>query len=177
MNMIYGGSRSEENDDGYILMNSWVKPGVNAEILTSSVGMWGAYPYLNVNLRGGGSRVQYSYIRLGPVDLTKYQQIESQQTTYFATSGGSGSTITALFVSKSADARSYDQDSIADIGTHSSGAVSDVMRTLDVSDLRGEYYIYVGTDSTGASWTNSRCVYPYTCRLLDAEAVAAQNNS
>lgn len=115
--------------------------------------------------------VQYAYLRVGLIDLTHINTIQGALTVN--TNGGVGDMYFTLFVSKSTDARSWngavklkreactdntsDPDRVAPRGTSALRGPS-----LDVSDLSGDYYIYLGTDSNNAGWQNGRSASVYS---------------
>lgn len=104
------------------------------------------------NMKSPSSSKFEMYLRIGKVDLTFVNKL----TLLYSCSTSIGSVRGCIFVSKSEITAFADAESITTASDTDS--VTNKTIELDVSDLTGEYYIYSGTNSNGASWSNSRTV-------------------
>ena len=104
----------------------------------------------------GRSRVQYGYVRFGPIDLSGVTAVKAVLS---SPQNNGGATQTAIFVDPGADARAYqvfNEDPGRVTKNYVNGIQNHVSLTLDVSALSGEYYVYAGGDSNGGSWGGER---------------------
>ena len=117
-----------------------------------------------VQLQSTASRVFDLYVRWVAVDLTPFKRIVCDMT---CTSGGSNADSRCdVFVTQESTTTNVRAASVRTIATYT-GTSESTHRTviLDVSSLTGYYYVCVGTDSNGSSWTNSRRVRIYSVLL------------
>lgn len=166
LNMVGGG---DPDKTGIILNNSQVKPKINYAFVSIGAAALSESPFNGVMLAGKSNGVQYSYIRLGPVDLTNVTSILSEIMAVTGKPSSPGSTTASkravLFVSQSDDDRSYNGTATTEVVTHSTASDPRSSVTLDTSSLSGQYYIYAGTDSGGASWSAQRSAIVYGVKL------------
>ena len=104
----------------------------------------------------GANRVQVAYVRYGPIDLTNISAINAGTRV-----SASGTNYHEIFIDTGTNARAYDILAIDPDRVHrgTGNNNSYIMSSLNVSAYTGEYYVYVGTDSDGESWVNSRNIY------------------
>ncbi len=118
-----------------------------------------------IYINPGSARVQVGYLRFGPIDLTNIDSIQT-----LVRINSAGTLINAIFADKGSDARSYDVEatdpSRVSIVNPSNNAMG--TNSLDVTALSGEYYVYVGTDSMGSSWSNARQIWFYSVTMTKA---------
>jgi hypothetical protein len=161
INTLSGGA-STSSSSGVIFMNSTVLNGIDDEFVSNGAASYGSGLYSYASVAGKASSVQYAYLRLGPIDLTDVKTVGAD----ISVVTSSGTTRSVLFVSKGANDRSWTSGVITSIGSASNANTTHALRTLDVSGLSGEYYIYAGTDSNNSSWSNAR-----TARIYSVVAV------
>lgn len=151
-NMCGGGG-----DNGVLWANSIEREDIKNTQAAVTNGTSSNFDWLiPVTMTSPTNTSQYSYLRVGPVDLTGISKINAGMS--IAISGNSVSVV--LFVSKSDSARSWYQTSVASIASWS-GEVRVVGAELNVSELSGTYYVYVGIDSqnTGHAGASTVTVY------------------
>lgn len=112
----------------------------------------------------GGSRIQVAYLRFGPVDVTNIATIQSAVRIVT-----SGTLLSKIFIDTDPNARSYEVSAIDPDRVKEQSVTSSAYSvvTLDVSNYTGNYYIYVGTDSNGENWTNSRNINIYSATMTE----------
>ena len=161
INMVGAG---DPDKSGIILNNSQVKPNVAYGFVSVGTAALNASPFDGVSLNGLANSVQYSYIRLGPVDLTGISSISAEIT---ATAPSGASSRAVLFVSQSDSDRSYNGTATAAVET-ATGTNERAALSLGTSSLSGAYYVYAGCDSGGSSWQVKRDATVYGVKLNKA---------
>lgn len=109
----------------------------------------------------GTSRVQYGYVRIGLIDLTNINTLKG---IYSLRGVTNASYFARIFISKNAVDYGYSVPTgqYASRYYTNSSTITENEITLDVSGFSGEYYIFVGTDSNGGSWSSNRIVTVHT---------------
>lgn len=117
-----------------------------------------------VTINCGASRVQKGYVRIGPVDLTNINTIQSVLT-HWGTGTGSKNYYSRLYISQNQNDTARDVPSnqldsyyYLNVSGEHPDSLKGVLRTLDVSGFSGNYYIFTGTDSATSSWSAARIV-------------------
>ena len=162
LNMVGGG---DPDKSGIILNNSQVKAKVPYEFVSIGAAALDASPFKGVSLSGLANSIQYSYIRLGPVDMTNVSSINSVISVWRATDNGSTLTTRAvLFASQESDDRSYNNTATAAVVSKNARQTETAVQ-LDTSGLSGLYYVYAGTDTNGTSLKDKRNATVFGVRL------------
>ena len=133
-------------------------------IRTGSAPTVSQYYSSGILIQGGASKVQKAYVRIGPIDLTNIKSIQSV-TSYSSSNNTSKSYYSRLYISQNTTDAAYEVPA-NQLDTYRYTGVTtgynNALRTLDVSDFSGNYYIFTGTDSGGESWSATRNVTVHT---------------
>ena len=118
----------------------------------------------HIYINGTTKSIQDGYKRWASVDLTNVKSIVSERAAY-----SSGTTNTdrycAVFVTQDSSVVNARSATIVTNVNTSTAYNTKTNILLDVSDLTGLWYVVVGMNTNGASWTNSRKENIYSVKL------------